>query len=262
MPSLDPDQSTGVQSSRRTPETQRMFELLDDGEWHYAKDIISEMARKVHPGKATRYVEKQRVASSSGGPRVQELSVEHQVLSGKRGRANNALKSALNRGALEVKDQNTDKPQVRLALRFRLWSTAKLAAYVGAKQSTVQTWAKNPRIIEEVRPFMPEGVDPVAPSNNTLFGERQVYLFDPRSGPAWKRWWFIRESLGDDRADGKGLKVLEAVRDAVGLTDSPEDEEKAMTIAGQLRRELDKRELYIAVRQQGKINARARPRTE
>ncbi len=273
MPSSTPENSSaggaaGAQPTRRNPETARMFELLDDGEWHYLKDVISEMARKVHPGQATRYVEKQRQGNSkrrgngeSPKPRVQELSVEHQVLSGKRGRANNALKSALNRGALELKDENTDKPQVRLALRYRLWNTEKLAAFVGRRQGTVQGWANNPKIIEEVRPFMPEGVEPVIASN-ALFGDRQIYLFDPKSGPGWKRWCLIRESLGEDRTSDKHIKTLEAVRDAMALTDSPEDEEKAILLAGRLRRELDKRELYIAVRQRGKIDARANPRTE
>jgi hypothetical protein len=260
MPSLaDATGAMGAQPTKRTPETQRMYELLDDGEWHYIKDIVSEMARKVHPGRATRYVEKQRASSANGRPRVQELSVEHQVLSGKRGRANSALKAAVSRGALEVRDQNTDMPQVRLTSRNRLWNTERLARYLGTKQGTVQGWAKNPRIIDEVRAFMPDGVDPVI-ANNTLFGERQVYLFDPLSGPGWKRWFVIRESLGDDRTSDKHLKILAAVRDAMALTDSPEDEEKAITIAGQLRKELDKRELYIAIRQQGKINRRANPR--
>ncbi len=89
-----------------------LLEVLADGEWHEIKDLVSLVGPKLHPGKAYRMAERQRVNSSGTGRTQVEKqervrgTKEDAVLIGKRQIISQALHHMIKGGWIEVEYDN------------------------------------------------------------------------------------------------------------------------------------------------------------
>lgn len=67
-----------------TPWTLVILQILSDGEWHPAPEIIAEAARHVPPGVGKRVMERERARQGLTGPRARPIRVDLAVAGGRR----------------------------------------------------------------------------------------------------------------------------------------------------------------------------------
>lgn len=97
---------TSPSGSKAHPWTEKILEILSDGEWHDYKDVRDSAARLVPPGVAFRQAEANRVRHyQRQGREVVERkygSREDTVLSGQRAFVNKSLTNLIRRGRVEA----------------------------------------------------------------------------------------------------------------------------------------------------------------
>lgn len=80
-----------------TPQLERAYELLSDGEWHDREKILFEISKRIPPGVAMRHAELVRQTSGktpAPPERVKKRSTEFLIASGKRSLARSALRGS------------------------------------------------------------------------------------------------------------------------------------------------------------------------
>lgn len=118
----DQETSTATSGSKAHPWTEKILEILSDGEWHNYKDVRDQAARLVPPGIAFRKAEANRVRHyQRQGREVMDRkygSRDDTVLSGQRAFVNKSLTSLIRRGRVEV--EYGTQPTRKRAEKIRL----------------------------------------------------------------------------------------------------------------------------------------------
>jgi hypothetical protein len=170
---------------RRSPWTERMYDVLSDEDWHNMNDLITEMAKEIEPGRASRTV---RDPAAQAGParavRVRTADSQTAVLAGKRRLARNTIRASAKAGLLDIDVSSGNEAQfrVRLSERMRQWDTSKLARHLGRSQSTIQAWFSDPELVAKVQAELPDGVAAINPDP---FGGRRRST-PAAAVPAWE----------------------------------------------------------------------------
>lgn len=96
------------------PLMMRLFELIDDGEWHEVEPLLREVGKMIPPGQAIRRAELRRRNSGHATPleRRRPVSEERQIVSGQRSFARDTINSA--RTHVEVKFDEDGVEHIRM----------------------------------------------------------------------------------------------------------------------------------------------------